>query len=70
MTPKPPRTPAARPSTPSLRGAAPVQELQLIQYISQISTKFRNSSVILGIGDDCAILHPPPASELLVTTDF
>lgn len=28
------------------------------------------STVALGIGDDCAILRPPPGHELLVTTDF
>jgi thiamine-monophosphate kinase len=27
-------------------------------------------SVVLGIGDDCAILRPPRGHELLVTTDF
>jgi thiamine-monophosphate kinase len=26
--------------------------------------------VVKGIGDDCAILQPPPAHQLLVTTDF
>ena len=26
--------------------------------------------VRIGIGDDCAILQPPPGHELLVTTDF
>jgi thiamine-monophosphate kinase len=26
--------------------------------------------VVLGIGDDCAILRPPPGHEVLVTTDF
>ena len=30
----------------------------------------RARGVILGIGDDCAILHPPKGNELLVTTDF
>jgi len=30
----------------------------------------RARGVILGIGDDCAILHPPKGHELLVTTDF
>jgi thiamine-monophosphate kinase len=29
-----------------------------------------NSSVVLGIGDDCAILRPPCGHEILVTTDF
>lgn len=26
--------------------------------------------VVTGIGDDCAVLRPPPGQELLVTTDF
>ncbi len=25
--------------------------------------------VVLGIGDDCALLRPPPGEELAVTTD-
>jgi thiamine-monophosphate kinase len=29
-----------------------------------------STSVIVGIGDDCAILRPPPGHETLVTTDF
>jgi len=29
-----------------------------------------SNAVPLGIGDDCAILKPPPGHELLVTTDF
>lgn len=44
-------------------------ELALIQ---QIGRDFHSHSkyVGLGIGDDCAILHPPAGSEVLVTTDF
>jgi thiamine-monophosphate kinase len=31
----------------------------------------RSSSLVtVGIGDDCAILHPPSGNEVLVTTDF
>jgi thiamine-monophosphate kinase len=30
----------------------------------------RNPGVVLGIGDDCAILRPPARCEVLVTTDF
>lgn len=70
MTTKPPRKSAANPRTTLPRTSGPLGELQLIQYIRKISTKSRNSLVKLGIGDDCAILHPPPSSELLVTTDF
>jgi thiamine-monophosphate kinase len=29
-----------------------------------------SSLVTVGIGDDCAILHPPSGNEVLVTTDF
>jgi thiamine-monophosphate kinase len=29
-----------------------------------------SSFVALGIGDDCAILHPPSRNEVLITTDF
>jgi thiamine-monophosphate kinase len=47
----------------------PFGELGLIE---QIRRDFATSSnaVKLGIGDDCAILRPPPGSEVLVTTDF
>ena len=47
----------------------PIGELGLIE---QIRRDFATSSsaVKLGIGDDCAILRPPPESEVLVTTDF
>jgi thiamine-monophosphate kinase len=30
----------------------------------------RNIGIVLGIGDDCAILRPPRGHEVLVTTDF
>jgi thiamine-monophosphate kinase len=30
----------------------------------------RNMGLVLGIGDDCAILRPPKGHEVLVTTDF
>ncbi len=30
----------------------------------------RGAGVLLGIGDDCAILRPPKGHEILVTTDF
>jgi thiamine-monophosphate kinase len=47
----------------------PTGELSLIE---QIRRDFATGSkaVSLGIGDDCAILRPPPRSEVLVTTDF
>ena len=34
------------------------------------SRRTRASAVIAGIGDDCAVLHSEPGSEILVTTDF
>jgi thiamine-monophosphate kinase len=48
-------------------------ELELIEQIRSSATKAgirRNTSLTLGIGDDCAILRPPPGHEILVTTDF
>src|ERR1017187_389959 len=54
-------------------------ELSLIQTIrsrsgnasaaGQINRGFARS-VVLGIGDDCAILCPPKGHEIVVTTDF
>jgi thiamine-monophosphate kinase len=44
-------------------------ELALIAQIRAASTS-RHRHLRLGIGDDCAILAPPPGHELLVTTDF
>ena len=44
-------------------------ELDLIEQIRR-GEKARSRAVVLGIGDDCAILRPPAGSEILVTTDF
>ena len=44
-------------------------ELELIAAIRSVAGHPRGP-VRLGIGDDCAILRPPPGQELLVTTDF
>jgi thiamine-monophosphate kinase len=51
------------------RSPKPLGELGLIE---QIRRDFSASSkaITLGIGDDCAILRPPPGCEVLVTTDF
>ncbi len=49
--------------------ANPIGELVLIEQIRRAS-RLRNASVVLGIGDDCAILRPPTGCELLITTDF
>jgi len=48
-------------------------ELALIERIRLRAASIpaaKSSAVRLGIGDDCAILRPPPGHELLVTTDF
>jgi thiamine-monophosphate kinase len=51
----------------------PMGELALIDRIraaSAGSCRSSASNVVLGIGDDCAILRPPRGHEVLVTTDF
>jgi len=42
------------------------------QLISQLRRRVRqhNRDVVVGIGDDCSILHVPGGREVLVTTDF
>lgn len=45
-------------------------ELALIERIRSGSRGGRARALALGIGDDCAILRPPPGHEILVTTDF
>jgi len=45
-------------------------ELALIEKIRRASAARPLGRVRLGIGDDCAVLHPPPGHELLVTTDL
>jgi len=45
-------------------------ELALIEQIRHDFATHRYKSLALGIGDDCAILHPPRGSEILITTDF
>ena len=48
-------------------------ELALIEQIRRTfspSGEAGSRSVVLGIGDDCAILRPPRGAEILVTTDF
>ncbi len=46
----------------------PFGELRIIDRIR--ARTLPSNSVRLGIGDDCAILKPPPHHDLLVTTDF
>lgn len=51
----------------------PMGELALIEQIRRTFAspgRRRNPAITLGIGDDCAILRPPPDTEILVTTDF
>jgi thiamine-monophosphate kinase len=46
----------------------PLKEKALI---NRVRLRARNgSSIVKGIGDDCAVLRVPPGHELLVTTDF
>ena len=47
----------------------PLPEKTLIQGIRRAS-RLAGRSIRVGIGDDCAVLRPPPRSEILVTTDF
>lgn len=47
-----------------------MKELALIEQIRQTFAPSQSKALVLGIGDDCAILRPPPGSEVLVTTDF
>lgn len=59
--------PARRPT--SGHSAAP-GELELIDRIRARSMGTRSGDLRLGIGDDCAILHPRPGEEIVVTTDL
>jgi thiamine-monophosphate kinase len=45
-------------------------ELLLIERIRTRASSHLSCTLRLGIGDDCAILKPPPHHDLLVTTDF
>lgn len=48
-----------------------MKERQLIQRIRNLASQAPTSrSVVLGIGDDCAVLQLPRGSQLLVTTDL
>lgn len=52
------------------KSAKPMGELALIEQIRRDFAAPRTKHVALGIGDDCAILRPPPGCEIVVTTDF
>lgn len=54
--------------TAPLNPKPPTGEFSLIDWIRR-QTK-ASQSTILGIGDDCAIVRPPPDSDWLVTTDM
>lgn len=48
-----------------------MRETELIAAIQQLSSANRPHKAILkAIGDDCAILRPPPRRDLVFTTDF
>jgi|tagenome__1003787_1003787.scaffolds.fasta_scaffold20925356_2 thiamine-monophosphate kinase len=47
----------------------PVPERQLIAQLKKTSSR-RSGPVLLGIGDDCALLRVLPEKDMLVTTDF
>lgn len=49
---------------------AKLGELALIQQIRRDFSRRHGSGVRVGIGDDCAVLRPPPGHEVVVTTDF
>jgi thiamine-monophosphate kinase len=49
--------------------AVPLAEKTLIAQIRSMARR-GNSSVLIGIGDDCAVLRPRPGQDLIVTTDF
>ncbi|ADW69882.1 thiamine-phosphate kinase [Granulicella tundricola] len=48
----------------------PPSELNIIDRIRRLAGPTTSRTLRLGIGDDCAILTPPPGHEILVTTDF
>lgn len=52
-----------------LRTVVHTGELALIQSIRS-RARHRAGALRLGIGDDCAVLRPPPGHDVLVTTDF
>ena len=53
------------------RSAGQTGELALIERIRHRAVQIRATPELeLGIGDDCAILHPQMGEELVVTTDF
>lgn len=48
-----------------------MREVDLVRRIAQLAEGRRKSEYLIkGIGDDCAVLRPPPGSDLVFTTDF
>lgn len=47
-----------------------LEERKLIERIRRKAGRGRNTALVRGIGDDCAVIRPPRGSELLVTTDL
>jgi thiamine-monophosphate kinase len=52
------------------REGAPAGELALLERIRSRVGRSRGSDVVLGIGDDCALLRVRPGEEWAVTTDL
>jgi thiamine-monophosphate kinase len=46
-----------------------MNEVALVEWIKQHAATPRSRDLILGIGDDCAILRPRPNEDLLLKTD-
>jgi thiamine-monophosphate kinase len=61
---------AASPNPKPALNPNPAGELALIEAIRRRAAQSGSPALRLGIGDDCAILTPPPGHDLLVTTDF
>lgn len=47
-----------------------MREVEIVERIRKMASGGRHSSVIRGIGDDCAILRPRANEDLVFTTDF
>ena len=46
-----------------------MNEVALVEWIKQHAATPRSRDLVLGIGDDCAILRPRPTEDLLLKTD-
>lgn len=47
----------------------PLSEFELIQAYFNRSDKINHPDILLGIGDDCAIVHPQAGNDLLLSVD-